>query len=112
MSTQTKSQLPNAAIVPVEGPAASSVGAQHAVPGNHTWRDANHPPESRGESSSHAKSPRSSHAQKSGGLIRNDEGAAENVTYGLNNEQLPDRLQEALRRLVFQFSTESELSRR
>ncbi len=32
--------------------------------------------------------------------------------YGLNNEQLPDRLQEALRRLVFQFSTESELSRR
>src|SRR5579862_6235738 len=32
--------------------------------------------------------------------------------YGPNNEQLPDRLQEALRRLVFQFSTESELSRR
>ena len=32
--------------------------------------------------------------------------------YGLNNEQLPDRLQEALRHLVFQFSTESELSRR
>ena len=31
---------------------------------------------------------------------------------GLNNEQLPDRLQEALRRVVFQFSTESELSRR
>jgi hypothetical protein len=32
--------------------------------------------------------------------------------HGLNNEQLPDRLQEALRRLVFQFSSESELSRR
>src|SRR5580693_3486691 len=32
--------------------------------------------------------------------------------YGSNNERLPDRLQEALRRLVFQFSTESELSRR
>ena len=32
--------------------------------------------------------------------------------YGPNNEQLPERLQEALRRLVFQFSTESELSRR
>jgi hypothetical protein len=31
---------------------------------------------------------------------------------GLNNEQLPERLQEALRRLVFQFSTESEVSRR
>ena len=32
--------------------------------------------------------------------------------FGLNNEQLPDRLQEALRRLVLQFSTESEPSRR
>jgi hypothetical protein len=32
--------------------------------------------------------------------------------FGANNEQLPERLQEALRRLVFQFSTESELSRR
>jgi hypothetical protein len=32
--------------------------------------------------------------------------------YGANNEQLPERLQEALRRLVQQFSTESELSRR
>ncbi len=32
--------------------------------------------------------------------------------YGPNNEQLPDRLKEALCRLVFQFGTESELSRR
>src|ERR1700733_7188950 len=32
--------------------------------------------------------------------------------YGLDNEQLPDRLQEALRRLVFQLSTESESTRR
>jgi hypothetical protein len=32
--------------------------------------------------------------------------------FGVNNEQLPDRLQEALRRLVFQFSTESESTRR
>ena len=39
-------------------------------------------------------------------------GAATPASYGPNNEQLPDRLQEALRRLVFQFSTESELSRR
>ncbi len=31
---------------------------------------------------------------------------------GANNEQLPERLQEALRRLVLQFSTESESSRR
>ena len=34
------------------------------------------------------------------------------AAYGANNETLPDRLQEALRRLVQQFSTESELSRR
>jgi hypothetical protein len=32
--------------------------------------------------------------------------------YGPNNERLPERLQEALRRLVFQFSTESESTRR
>jgi hypothetical protein len=32
--------------------------------------------------------------------------------FGANNEQLPERLQEALRRLVFQFSTESESTRR
>jgi hypothetical protein len=38
--------------------------------------------------------------------------AASASPFGLNNEQLPDRLQEALRRLVLQFSTESEPSRR
>lgn len=32
--------------------------------------------------------------------------------YGPNNEQLPERLQEALRRLVFQYSYESEATRR
>ncbi|HEX2776004.1 MAG TPA: hypothetical protein VHN10_05135, partial [Candidatus Acidoferrales bacterium] len=32
--------------------------------------------------------------------------------FGANNEQLPEKLQEALRRLVFQFSTESESTRR
>ena len=32
--------------------------------------------------------------------------------YGANNEQLPERMQEALRRLVLQFSTESESTRR
>lgn len=32
--------------------------------------------------------------------------------YGPNNEQLPDKLREALRRLVYQFSTESESTRR
>jgi hypothetical protein len=37
---------------------------------------------------------------------------ADSGPYGPNNEKLPERLQEALRRLVTQFSTESELSRR
>jgi hypothetical protein len=38
--------------------------------------------------------------------------AASSTPYGANNEQLPDRLQEALRRLVLQYSTESESTRR
>jgi hypothetical protein len=38
--------------------------------------------------------------------------ATAGAPYGANNEQLPERLQEALRRLVFDFGTESELSRR
>ncbi len=36
----------------------------------------------------------------------------ETVAYGANNEHLPDRLQAALRRIVHDFTTESELSRR
>jgi len=46
------------------------------------------------------------------GLARDDSAVQEAPLYGANNEQLPDRLQEALRRLVHQFSTESESSRR
>src|SRR5271169_799880 len=38
--------------------------------------------------------------------------AASALPFGPNSEQLPERLQEALRRLVQQFSTESEPSRR
>src|SRR5271155_4553717 len=40
------------------------------------------------------------------------QAAAAPSPYGVNNENLPERLQEALRRLVLQFSTESESSRR
>ena len=39
-------------------------------------------------------------------------GAESANPFGANNEMLPERLQEALRRLVHQFSTESESSRR
>jgi len=38
--------------------------------------------------------------------------STEDFPYGPNNEQLPERLQEALRRLVQQYSTESESTRR
>jgi hypothetical protein len=43
---------------------------------------------------------------------RKSETAAESNPYGPNNEQLPERLEGALRRLVYQFSFESEGTRR
>lgn len=91
MSTQTRIPNANPAIVPVEGPAPSVAGAeqQKQVP-----------------------------RRPNTGVAR-DDNAGEGTQvetganpYGANNEQLPERMQEALRRLVFQFSTESELSRR
>jgi hypothetical protein len=45
-------------------------------------------------------------------FAQDDSAKGLTAQYGPNNEQLPERLQEAMRRLVFQFSTESELSRR
>jgi hypothetical protein len=83
MSTQTRIESANPAIVPVEGPVppASSPANFGGADGNRTSRQ--------------------------------DAGATATADpYGANNEQLPERIQEALRRLVFQFSTESELSRR
>jgi len=44
--------------------------------------------------------------------VKHGQAESGTTSYGANNEQLPERLQEALRRLVFEFSTESELSRR
>jgi hypothetical protein len=51
-----------------------------------------------------------SHAQSYG--AQGEGTGLEAHPFGANNEQLPERLQEALRRLVLQFSTESEASRR
>jgi hypothetical protein len=89
MSTQTRIANANPAIVPVEGP----------VPANTPKR---------GPSTDEDQLRRLQDDGVGGGA------AAETGTnpYGANNEQLPERMQEALRRLVFQFSTESELSRR
>ena len=45
-------------------------------------------------------------------LLPRDDNPGRIVTYGPNNEQLPERLQEGLRRLVSQFALESEPTRR
>ena len=76
--TQIKSSygLPDPAVVPVEGPAASNT------------------------------------TDRSVALLPRDDNPGRIVTYGPNNEQLPDRLQEGLRRLVSQFALESEPTRR
>jgi len=57
-----------------------------------------------------AGEPRS--ATAAAGTLRDGGAAGSLSAYGLNNEQLPESLQEALRRLVMQFGTESEVSRR
>ena len=88
MSTQTKFPKADGAIVPVEGPAACTQVKATADP-----------------------SPPSANAAAGFGMTTRNEGASAGA-YGTNNEQLPERLQEALRRLVQQFSTESEASRR
>jgi hypothetical protein len=88
MSTQTRIPNANPAIVPVEGPVAPAAAKSDLL------------------------------ADENQGRRLRDDGAngdpaeASAGSYGTNNEQLPERMQEALRRLVFQFSTESELSRR
>jgi len=76
--TQIKSSygLPDPAVVPVEGPAASNT------------------------------------TDPSVALLPRDDNPGRIVTYGPNNEQLPDRLQEGLRRLVSRFALESEPTRR
>jgi hypothetical protein len=89
MPTQPRIPSANPAIVPVEGPAqgATADNMQTAV-------GAGFNPALADTAVGPAAAPDSAHP------------------YGANNENLPDRLQEALRRLVQQFSTESELSRR
>jgi hypothetical protein len=115
MSTPTRFPKADPSIVPVEGPASSSnephekgfVGAQHAAPAaaSPRFRDA--------QASGDA---RDANENQDGGLKTAATNATTNAAaafpFGPNNEQLPDRLQEALRRIVFQFSTESESTRR
>jgi hypothetical protein len=86
MSTQKQIPMADPAIVPVEGPTqAGRAGSGFA-------------------SATNASREMTDRASTSVASAANP--------FGVNNEQLPDRLQEALRRLVFQFSTESESTRR
>ncbi len=84
MTKQAELPKVDAGIVPVEGPAESAGIGPGGAP-----TSSRRPRAVGGEDTESASQP-----------------------YGPNNETLPERLQDALRRLVLQFSTESELSRR
>ena len=104
------------AIVPVEGPAKNSGGrsTQGAVAGASRKASVANPVE-RNEpagDSSLGKSARAIAAPANEGEGGGGAEAGTEAPFGQNNEQLPERLQEALRRLVQQFSTESEATRR
>jgi len=90
------------AIVPVEGPAGSSVGgrvrATSVAPQNGATGERRDTPAGRSRLSSDRPALPAT--------------ADDAHAFGPNNEQLPERLQEALRRLVFQYSYESEATRR
>ncbi len=103
MSTQTKFPKADGAIVPIEGPAQP---AQGVIPRSGATRNPSSAPHAR-EPARGREIPRSARDDNE----NQQDGVTANA-YGANNEQLPERLQEALRRLVQQFSTESEASRR
>src|SRR5579864_4599505 len=90
MSTSNQTARPDASIVPIEGP-AQSASAPSAASG---FRTADVSP-----------APLTSAASASA-------FASNSAPFGANNEQLPERLQSALRRIVQQFGTESESTRR
>jgi hypothetical protein len=102
----------NPAIVPVEGPANHSGGgiSPGAVAGAGRYAPAVNP------SDRDAPAGGSSNGNNADAItaLANDAeaGTGSEYPFGQNNEQLPERLQEALRRLVHQFSTESESTRR
>jgi hypothetical protein len=101
MSIDKSYEVADPAIVPVEGPAGSSVEGRvrptSVVPQNGATGERRDTPAGRSRPSPDRPA------------ILGDEGTG---PYGPNNEQLPERLQEALRRLVFQYSYESEATRR
>jgi hypothetical protein len=108
MANETKFPKADPAIVPVEGPVAGQVRQNGGKS-----RVARGAGGDKGEETSLVASLAGDNNEKQ--KSRRDAGARGSEApsaYGVNNEQLPERLQEALRRLVFEFGTESELSRR
>ncbi len=119
MANNTKFAKADPAIVPVEGPAAAqagpAAGKRERFPGSRVAGDAgrgalrsaqdDNERQKRADASGSAesKAPSPSGATNYGvnSYGVNSYGAN---TYGVNNEQLPERLQEALRRLVFRVS--------
>jgi len=95
MSIDNSFPVSDPAIVPVEGP----VRPTSAVPHRGAAEERRHTPEGGSRLSSARPVP----------PFDNNDAAH---PYGQNNEQLPERLQQALRRLVFQYSYESEATRR
>jgi len=95
MSIEKAFAAADPAIVPVEGP----VGPTSAMP-------------QRGAAEERRRTPEGGSRPSSARPVPPFEADAASHPYGLNNEQLPERLQEALRRLVFQYSYESESTRR
>src|SRR5579862_5565578 len=86
MSTSNQTARPDASIVPIEAP-AQSASAPSVASGFRT-------------------------AGVSPAPLTSAASASNSTPFGANNEQLPERLQSALRRIVQQFGTESESTRR
>jgi hypothetical protein len=98
MPTSNHTARPDASIVPIEGPAQSASATSTA----NGFRTAGVSP-----------APLTSAANASPFASNSAPfGVNSSAPFGANNEQFPERLQSALRRIVLQFSTESESTRR
>ncbi len=103
MANDTKFAKADPAVVPVEGPAAAQAGPASGkrgrLPGSGAGREG-------------LRSARDANEKQKRADATGPAASGARSPYGMNNEQLPERLQEALRRLVLEFGTESEVSRR
>ena len=98
MPNSNQTARPDASIVPIEGPAQSTPSGVA-----NGFRTAGVPPAPLTSATTSSPYGANSSAPFS---------VNASAPFGANNEQLPERLQSALRRIVQQFSTESESTRR